>query len=141
MRLTVCQSAKEDVFRDLVRIPEAQRLDRRERPIENGAICKITVRDKSILATVRGCGEDELPPYVFLDRKQRDALGVSPPTAYDFDLRPVWLIGQCRWGWHASDPAYRLAARLGLLSVTLSVVSVVLGGVGFVLSVLALLDP
>jgi hypothetical protein len=130
MRLTVHQSAEEDIYKDLVRVPEIYRLDSKGKHIPEGSICQITVATtgNSKLTSVRGCKDDG--PIVRMDEKVRTDLCVVPEREYEFRLRRVWWFGQCRWAWQASDPAYRLAARLGVLSVLLGLIGLCLGIAG-----------
>lgn len=122
MKLTVKQAAREDVYRDLIRIPEKYRLDYKEKPITEGAICRIAVKDKSIYAILRGCGTNK-ERYIYIDERLRNRLDIQSNQEVDFIIKRVGLWGQFMWAWNSSDPAYRIAARLGLLSVVLGILS------------------
>ena len=126
MKLIVRRASKTDVYKDIVRIPEAYRLDHKGKRIDEGAICKVAAATKSDLKIVRGCNS-QTSAVILMDEKTRNDLGLDDGAKYYFDLRPVRWIGQCKWAWSATDPAYRIAARLGLLSVVLGTVGLILG--------------
>lgn len=131
MLLTVRQLAKEDVYKDLVRIPEPHRKDPEGRRIRESTICRLSGDSGSALVTVRGTiGETEA--IVRIDEKTRADLGVTDGTEYNFDIRPIWWVGQFWWAWNASDPTPRIRARLGLLSLVLGVIGLLLGVLGFI---------
>jgi hypothetical protein len=119
--LEVRQQAGTDVYRDRVRVPEVFRGCIRE-----GRICKVSVGGQSALLEVRGL-QTENAPIIRVGDLSRRALGLEPGKKYAFCIREVWWIGQFAWAWRASDPASRIAARLGILSVALGFIGVALG--------------
>lgn len=130
IKLTVRQLPREDIYKDLVRIAEGHRLDTDGRKVLEGTVCKITVKGgKSKLVSVRGFEGEET--RILMDGKCRDDLGVQDKQEYEFQLRQTSWWGHCRWAWAASDPAYRIPARL-------CVVSVVLGSIGLALGIISL---
>jgi hypothetical protein len=62
-----------------------------------------------------------------MDERLRNLLKVSNGSEVDFEFRTTGLGGQFLWAWSASDPAYRVAARLALLSVILGAIGLMLG--------------
>ena len=130
VKLTIHQLAKPEVYKDLVRIPEIYRLDSKGKTIPEGAVCKITAKGKSVLVSVRGYEEQD-DHRICMDAKTRNGLGVSDKEEHDFTLDRVGWIGQVLWLARASDPFYRIAARLAAVSLALTFI-------GCVLSVLAL---
>lgn len=126
MKLRVHQAAKEDVYRDIVRIPEQYRLDAKGKIVPEGAICKISTSDKTAHCIVRGAQNSSLPE-IFIDERSRNLLGISQGDDVDFEIKTVGFWGQFWWAWNASDPAYRIAARLSLLSVVLGLIGLLLG--------------
>lgn len=66
-------------------------------------------------------------PAIWLDERMRNRLGLKDGQEVEFSFRPVWLVGQTCWAWNASDPAYRVAARLAVLSLALGVIGLILG--------------
>lgn len=126
MRLKVEQIDLESVYKDIARIPEAHRLDYRTRRIPEARICKVVVGGKSVLLSLRG-QQGHVNPSIHMDEMTRRALGLDVGSQADFEFRQVWWLGQFLWAWHATDPAYRIAARLGLLSVLLGLVGLFTG--------------
>jgi len=128
MRLEVAKIDEADVYKDTARVPEKHRLDK-NKPIPEGRICKVTTGKRSILLSLRG-KEDHSNPAIHLDGKTRTALRVTVGEQATFHFRQVSWMGQFLWAWRATDPAYRIAARVGLLSVILGIVGLVLGAIG-----------
>ena len=62
-----------------------------------------------------------------MDDKTRTDLGITDKNEYDFQLEELGWLGQFRWAWNASDPAPRIAARIGLVSMLMSLVGIVFG--------------
>jgi hypothetical protein len=52
--LEIHQAQIEEVYRDIVRVPESDRVDSHGRPIEEGRICKIKTGSKETYVIVRG---------------------------------------------------------------------------------------
>lgn len=137
MMLKVKRSAREDVYRDTVRIPEKHRRDARGNPIPEGRVCLITVSGRSRRVAVRGIEDEE--EIICMDEVTRDALGLSLDSIVDVQAVREGMPGELRWAWHASDPVIRASARSNLISVALGVAGCFLGVAGFVLSLVALL--
>lgn len=126
MKLRVHQAAMEDVYRDIVRIPEKYRLDAHGLVVLEGAVCKISTSGKSTYCIARG-KPNSLEPVIFIDERTRNLLGVRLGEDVDLSIKRVKFPGQFLWTWNASDPAYRIAARLSLLSVFLGFIGLLLG--------------
>lgn len=126
MKLKVAQTAEEDVYKNLARIPESHRTDHKGRAIEEGRICKVTAGGRSVLLSLRG-QQDHSNPTIHVDEKTRKVLGLTVGREAEFRFREVSWLGQFLWAWRATDPAYKIAARLGLLSVVLGVIGLALG--------------
>jgi hypothetical protein len=118
-----------DIYKDIARVSEPHRRDAEGAVIPEGSICKISAGGKSILLSLRGDQENN-NPTICLDEITRAVLKVKPNDQADFTFRQVRWLGQFLWAWKASDPAYRIAARLGLLSLILGLIGLVLGGIG-----------
>lgn len=129
MRLEVANINWADVYKDMARIPEKHRRDEKGKPIPEGRICRVRVGKRGILVSLRG-QEEHSNPAIHLDGKTRAALGVAVGEQVTFHFRQASWLGQFLWAWSATDPAYRIAARVGLLSVILGIVGLVLGGIG-----------
>ena len=127
MKLRVEKADKEDVYRDIVRIPEQYRTDAKGKTIPEGSVCKITTAEgRKTYAILRGLG-DETAPVAKIDERQRNVLGLRPGEEVELRLEKAGLVGQWRWAHNASDPAYRVVARLALYSLCLALLSVGLG--------------
>jgi hypothetical protein len=122
--LTVHQLDKEDVYRDRIRIPTIHR-----GTIGEGVVCKLSVAGKSMLLEVRGMANDDLAHerVIRLDDVTRGKLGVHTGMTYQFEIREGGWMQQFWWAWNASDPAPRIAARLGILGLVLGMLGAVLG--------------
>lgn len=126
MLLEVHQLREEDVYKDIVRIPELHRKDAGGARIKESSICRITVDgSRSTLVSVRG-QQGENRPLIRMDDKTRNDLGITGKKDCDFQLETVGWWGQFWWAWAASDPTPRIAARMGLLSLGLGVLSILL---------------
>jgi hypothetical protein len=117
--LVIVQMHWNDVYKDWARIPERFRVDQRGQPIPEGRICKVWVGKRHVLLSLRGQPEHN-NRAIHLDEKTRIALDVKVNSDRAVRFRQVGPIGQFIWAWQASDPAYRLAARIGLLSIIMS---------------------
>ncbi len=131
MKLNVCKAIYEDVYRDIIRIPESHRYDRDKRKIKEGSVCKVTIGEVSTFAILRGYS-DSVEPLIFIDERLRDELKVHEHDQIEVQLEQTSIIGQFRWAWNASEPAYRVAARMAFMSV-------ILGFIGFVMGAFSLL--
>lgn len=75
MRYEIKEALKEDVYRDIARIPEAHRIDKKGRQITEGAICKIKHKINSIYSIIRGNLKDD-KAVILLDGRSRNRLNV-----------------------------------------------------------------
>lgn len=132
-RLHVRYAAKDDVYRDIARVPEPHRKDPRGNTIPEGEVCRLSVGEKSALVLLRGQG-DTTEAAIWLDERTRNRLALTPDQDAEVEIQPVGLYGQLCWAWEASDPAYRVVARLAVLSVVLGAVGLVLGMASIFLS-------
>ena len=64
----------------------------------------------------------------------RNALAVTVGSEAEVHFKAAGFVGRFRWALQASDPAYRVAAWLAILSVVLGMVGVGLGVVSIVVS-------
>lgn len=110
----------------MARVPETFRIDGKGEAITEGRICRVKAGSRSILLSLRGAGSNS-NPAIHIDEKARKALGLGNGKTVDFEFRQVGWLDQFLWAWDASDPAYRIAARLGLLSLVLGIIGFVLG--------------
>src|SRR5882762_3796435 len=124
MRLTVYQLLLDEVYLDFVRIPEAYRLDRRNRPIEEGQVCSLVCNGEEVFVIARG---SSLPgACVSLDERTRNRLKIKAGETHDFELNKTDFCGQVRWALEASDIRYSFSARLALVSAVLGLVGLLI---------------
>ena len=106
--LEVRMLAQEDVYKDLVRIPECKRFDESGNEIEESTICWIRGAPKESVATLRGF-QNSVDPKIYMDERTRNRLGVELGESYNFTFRKAGLWGQLRWAWCASETGYQIA--------------------------------
>jgi len=128
--LKVHQAADADVYKDIVRIPELQR----PLGVREVRIRKLYLLDKPNLSrfvSVRGiptyylastkCLIKDPERAILMDEITRDRLNVKLDHAYKFEVVPAgWWGG---FGWDASDPAVRIAFRLGIISLIIALIA------------------
>ena len=120
MKLKVCLIEVGEVYKDRVRIPVQFREGIRE-----GQICKLTTGNRTKLVELRGAaGIDQ--PHIYMDFATRQKLGLQDGSVCDFEIRPVYWIGQIYWASRSSDPTVRTAAQLAVLSLVLAILSIVI---------------
>src|SRR3989344_155019 len=116
--LNVSKVDLNEVLNDIVRVPNQNMRDRYGEIIPAGSVCKITANSKSIYAIIRthlyASGAE-----IQIDERLRNQLNLDADKKYDFEFQWQGIIGEFKWAWNSSDPAYRTAARLGVLSVLL----------------------
>lgn len=129
-RLTVRLAADTDVYKDIARVPEIHRKDGGGNVIPEGNVCRIRAADRSAFVILRG-QQGSGDAAIWLDERTRNKLQVSVGQEKEFQFEPQGLWGQLWWAWDATDIAYRVAARLAVLSV-------VLGGLGLIIGIISL---
>ena len=121
-RLEVHEQLKGDVYRDIVRIAEKHRRDPQGRLVREGTIAKLIVSNgASKIVWLRGM-QGETQPWIRMDDKTRNDLGVTRMQKYGFRIERIAICGQLRWALDSSDPALRIAVSLGGISLVLGVV-------------------
>jgi hypothetical protein len=129
-KLRVYPLWKEDVFKDIARIPRGDRGDIRE-----GSICTISVNSRTKQLIVRGV-EETLSPRIMLDAITREAMGdLQEGMTYDFTVTKAGIWRQIIWACTVADPGARIAAWIGVTSVMLGIAGLVLGVIGVWLAV------
>lgn len=101
-------------------------MDRSGRTITEGRVCRLSVGTRHSYVLLRGV-QSSAGAIIRLDERKRNELDLQPNSDAEVELRPVGLLGEFLWAWHASDPAYRVSARLGVLSLVLGVIGLALG--------------
>lgn len=125
MRLKVRLAQKEDIYRDIIRIPEQYRLDNEGKLIPEGTICLVLVNSRKVYAILRGnLNVDNAEAQI--DERLRNRLNLSVDKEEEITFKKSGLWGEFMWAWQASDPAYRISARLGFLSVLLGILALLI---------------
>ena len=124
-KLKVFQIAKEDVYKDIVRIPETHRTDENGKTIEESTVCWVSGTPKSSFVVLRGY-QDSTDAEIHMDDSTRTRLGVKLHDSYDFRFKKAGFAGQLKWAWEASETGYRVASRLGIAGFMLGILSLIL---------------
>jgi len=131
--LEIHQAQIEEVYRDIVRVPESDRVDSHGQPIEEGRICKIKTGSKETYVIVRGVKNFVLernPAHVHsqcihMDDVTRKLLGISNTRSARFEITPVGSWGQLKWAWSATEISYRIASRLAVVGLALGLIALI----------------
>lgn len=136
MKLNVTELRLSDVFLDMVRVHQSHRPG-----IPAGKICRVRHGSKSVLLVARGARANQRTS-VSVDLKTRKALGISKfGEEADVTFHRATLWDEMVWGWHTSEPATRIAFRLGAISLILGLVGIILGAWSAWLTVVAMTPP
>lgn len=125
MKLEVQHLPAEDAWKDIIRVDNDSRNNPCGKHIPRGAICRITVNDKSRWVVMHGLKHKH--GVVQMDLSTRNALDLEPGTSYDFTLQRLSWFRSLWFPWKASDPIYRVPAQLSLISLALGIIGLVLG--------------
>jgi len=132
-KLEVHQLAQEEVYLDIVRIAEQYRLRADGSSIEEGSVCSLRCSGREILVVARGSAVTER--HIFLDERSRNKLGVDLARTYEFEMTTLGFLGKLRWALQASDVRYSFPALVSVVSLSLGLLSVLLGILSLVLVV------
>lgn len=118
--LEVRQLCRNEVYRDIIRVNEAHRIDKRQKRIREGKVCLVRANGRKCYAVLRGY-QDSDAPQIRMDDYTRaiDRLNLTVGQTYEFEFRKVGFMGQLRWAWSASEIAYQVASRLAVTSLVL----------------------
>ncbi len=126
-KLTVEDSIKGDVYKDIARIHWTERGAKRNRI---GSIVAIRVDDgPRHLFSLRGLDNQDLGKIRF-DFVARQALKLDIGTTHDFTIEEANPWQKLRWALHATDPVARIATWIALWSVVLAVIGLVIAVIG-----------
>jgi hypothetical protein len=132
-KLEVHQLAQEEVYLDIVRIAEQYRLRADGSSIAEGSVCSLRCNGQEILVVARGSASAER--HIFLDERSRTKLGVDLANTYDFEMTTLGFLGKLRWALQASDVRYSFPALVSVVSLSLGLLSVLLGILSLILVV------
>lgn len=124
--LLVVQAEKEDVYKDIVRIPEDQRREGHGFAIREATLCVVRTGELHTYVFVRGLTARS-DAVMGMDDRTRNLLGVSTGQRYDFEIEPAGLVGRFVWAWNAAEPAYRVSSQVALVSLLLGIIGLFLG--------------
>lgn len=125
--LEVHQLCSDEVYRDIIRVNEAHRVDKRQKRIREGQVCLVRVNGRKCFAVLRGY-QDCNAPQIRMDDYTRGPfrLNVTEGQTYEFEFRNVGFIGRLRWAWNSSEIGYQVASQLAVVSLALGVVALLL---------------
>lgn len=125
-RLKVHGADEDDVYEDIVRIPEKDRGE-----LKTGAIHRFSTAKGAAYFILRGSKPDNAGK-ILMDKASRDKLSLNPSEECDFDIREAGFWGEFCWVWRATNPVYKVAGRLGVLSFFLGIVAVIFGFIALI---------
>ena len=110
LTLRVRSAKYNDIYKDIVRVSEQSR-----EGLLPGRVHKFISPNKTAYFILRGAGPKD-DGLIRMDEESRKKLAVKYGETYDFEISPVGFLGEMKWAFGATDPSYRIAARLGVLS-------------------------
>jgi hypothetical protein len=124
-QLFVHQIENDSKYKDVVRISQATlRAPGSDKPVlSKNDVYMMKANGKSVWVALRGSYNNG----VSMDAITRAKLGIKPDKSYHFEFYKTGWTGQFLWAWSATDPAYRIATRLGAISLALGAVGALLG--------------
>ena len=126
--LEVHQLSGSEVYRDIVRVNEVHRIDKRKKRIKEGRVCLIRANGLKCLAVLRGY-QDNHAPQIRMDDYTRgsDKLDLKLNQSYEFEFKTVGFIGTWCWAWNASEMGYQFAVRIALISFVMGLCGLLWG--------------
>ncbi|OGG65333.1 hypothetical protein A3D71_04610 [Candidatus Kaiserbacteria bacterium RIFCSPHIGHO2_02_FULL_55_20] len=126
--LEVRQARREEVQKDIVRVPKDERKNKIGQAIEAGTICKILSPStaKSTFAVLRGIEETGEEDVIRMDEYLRENLDVEFGKKYEFIFETKWWY-RFVWPWKATDPGYKISSQIAFISFGLGIISLILG--------------
>lgn len=129
MLLKVVGANRDEVFTDMVRIPENHR-----NGIENGTVVRIWHGGRRVFAIARGL-HDRSDSVIVMDEFVRRRLGVDRASQIDSkNIRRATRWEKLTWYLEATNPAVHVPAWVAVISLALGTLSVMLGIAGIVIA-------
>jgi len=126
-KLEVHQLRRDEVYKDIIRVNEAHRLDKRQRLIKEGQVCLVRANGRKCFAILRGYQPDSAPQIRMDDyTRGRYRLDLREGQTYEFEFRKVRFVGKLRWVWNASEIGYQVASQLAVVSLALGLTALLL---------------
>jgi hypothetical protein len=116
LELQVRQGKKEDVYKDVVRIPRAHRGE-----IRSGSVCRIKIKGVTRYLIVRGT-EDFDDPVFQVDDINRDKFDLRELEMVTVYIEPCPFTGGLRYILNASDPGMQTVGWISVLSFCLGLI-------------------
>lgn len=116
--LEVHQLKGDDVYKDVIRIKNESRGD-----LAEGRVHKFCTKHGCGYFVLRGNEACDGVGQILMDGITRDKLHICRDTKYRFQITEATFWGELRWAWSAVDPAYRVSAKLGVLSFLLGILA------------------
>ncbi len=131
-RLEVHELNHEDVYKDIIRVNEAHRINKQGENIKEGQVCLVRVEGRKCLAVLRGCQHSKAPEIRMDEYTREKKLAVLCKHSYEFEFKPVGMIGEFRWAWNATEMGYQVSSRLAVLGFITGVLGLLFGIVALV---------
>jgi len=123
--LEVREGRLSDVYKDIVRVHEGFR-QVGGKTLREGSVCRVRCNRKAKYLVVRG-NRRSSDDAIWVDERTRRSLDITTGKRYEFTLHRAGLWGELCWAWGATDVAYRVIARMAVLSVLLGLIALGLG--------------
>lgn len=125
--LIVRPSDWDDVFSDIARVHGDHRPG-----IKAGHILTLEYEGKFVPLVARGSHGNERG-VIALDLETRERLGdLALNKSYNFKIHSATWAECIKWAWTATDPTYRIASKLSIVSFILGIIGLFLGLLSFV---------
>jgi hypothetical protein len=126
--LEVHQFSGTEIYRDIIRVNETHRIDKRKKRIKEGRVCLVRANGRKCFAVLRGY-QDNTAPQIRMDDYTRgaDKLNLKCGQSYEFEFKKVGLIGEWRWAWRASEMGYRVASRIAIIGLVMGLAGLFIG--------------
>lgn len=132
-RLEVHQLRQEDVYKDIIRVNEVHRINKREETIKEGRVCLVRANGRKCFAILRGY-QDSVSPQIRIDDyiRGKEKLDLQLGKSYEFAFEEVSSIGRLRWAWNATEMGYQIASRIALVSFIMGIIGLLFGITGLI---------
>jgi hypothetical protein len=123
-KLRVRPISEEDIYKDIVQVPEVHRVGEDGSSIEESTVCWIDGTPHASVAVLRGYQQSS-DAEIHMDERTRNRLGVKVGESHEFKFKRAGWWGQLRWAWNASETGYRVTSRLAVIGLLLGLLAFV----------------
>lgn len=123
-RFEVHQLYREDIYKDIIRVNEAHRINKHGDRIKEGQVCRVWVNGRKCLAVLRG-HQDSDSLQIRMDDYTRRKLDLRENSFYEFEFKQAGFFGQLCWAWNATEIGYQVASRIAVLGFFIGVVALI----------------